>query len=176
MREILFKGKTEDGEWVEGYYEFGYDAGTEEPTHYMWVLNHTEKYGEMFIVIPETVGQYTGLTDTNCNMIFEGDIVKCRHNWRLQVYPNDGIDAEKYFFEQKIRGAYGKHKKEGYAAWMGDDYYYFRNYVIEYYAPNGGFRVRNGGQFHALTSSYMSNHSLEVVGNIHDNPELLKGE
>ena len=126
------------------------------------------------LVIPETVGQYTGLTDKNGTKIFEGDIVRCRHNWRLQVYPNDGIDAEKYFFEQKIRGAYGKYKHEPFDSWWEKEYFYFRNYAVEYYAPNGEFRVRNGGQFHALTSNYIINRDLEIIGNIHDNPELLK--
>ena len=56
-----------------------------------------------------------------------------------------------------------------------DRYFYYRNYAVEYYAKNGGYRARNGGQFHALTQSYIYNSDLEVIGNIHDNPELMKG-
>ena len=179
MREILFRAKeTFNGEWVEGYYEFGYDAETEEPTHYMWVLNHTEKYGDMFMVIPETIGQYTGLTDKNGKKIFEGDVVKCRHNWRWQVFPiykRGEMDEDEYFFKQKIRGAYGKTIDKENVFIPCESHYYFRNYAIEYFAKNGGFRVRNGGQFHALTRTYIFNRGLEVIGNIHDNPELLKG-
>ena len=134
MKEVLFRGKTEKGEWVEGYYEFGYDAGTEEPTHYMWVLNHTEKYGEMFIVIPETVGQYTGLTDKNGKKIFEGDIVT---GLFLHSRPVNGVTA-------------------------------FRD---------GSFGLlwdRAGAEtFTPFTS--MCNVEYEMIGNIHDNPELMEG-
>jgi uncharacterized phage protein (TIGR01671 family) len=186
MREILFRGQTRrngekvwiNGEkvpsnWVYGGICFGKGAFS---IIYDYMDEEKEKPIEKHVVYTETVGQYTGLTDKNGKKIFEGDIVKCRHNWRLQVYPNGQIpDVEKYFFEQKIRNAYGKYKVEN-PNWMGDDYYYFRNYVIEYYAPNGCFRVRNGGQFHNLTGSYIFNRYLEVIGNIHDNPELLKGE
>jgi uncharacterized phage protein (TIGR01671 family) len=181
MREILFRGKRNDnGEWIEGFLHI--KCFQEVPRDRYVIEYETEPTKEwkpkymVAEVIPKTVGQYTGLTDKNGKKIFEGDIVKCRHNWRLQVYPNGQIpDVEKYFFEQKIRNAYGKYKVEN-PNWMGDDYYYFRNYVIEYYAPNGCFRVRNGGQFHNLTGSYIFNRYLEVIGNIHDNPELLKGE
>ena len=127
----------------------------------------------MIEVIPETVGQYTGLTDKNGKKIFEGDILRGKHNWHNwnTSFGND----EKDFFEQKIRGAYGKHKSEEYAMFDKDRYFYFRNYAVEYFAKNGGYRVRNGGQFHALTQTYIYNRDLEVIGNIHDNPELLKG-
>lgn len=173
MREILFRGKRRDnGEWVEGFL-----FQTQEHTY----IAYAEQFDDdlflspinIFIeVIPETVGQCTGLTK-NGKKIFEGDILKGKHNWHNwnTSFGND----EKDFFEQKIRGAYGKHKIEEYAMFDKDRYFYFRNYAVEYYAKNGGYRVRNGGQIHALTQTYIYNRDIEVIGNIHDNPELLKG-
>ncbi len=138
MREILFRGKrTDNGEWVEGYYEFGYSSENEEPTHYMWVLNHTEKYGEIFIVIPETVGQYTGLTDRNGKKIFEGDIVKREYTLR-----------------------HGEIKKTR-ETQIG---------VVVYSNRDCGFQVEKKCNLRKPWDG----DTIEVIGNIHDNPELLR--
>ena len=135
MREILFGGKRVDnGEWVYGYYEF-YNG-----EHYINVQTDRFNSGgypirEFIKVIPETVGEYTGLTDKKGKRIFEGDIVV------LNVKGNNTICT---------------------VSWA-ETVAQFQLWQINTIPKTS-------------TALNLGNYDCEIIGNIHDTPELLKSE
>ena len=151
MRENmgLYRGKrTKDGVWSEGPLLFVEDKPA------IYDQNDTDisavwDYGEArlwgcYEVDPDTVGQYTGRTDKNGKKIFEGDIVR---------YVNPDEDAV------TGRVSYGEHSYSGtheigfYVAWQ---------------KPEWAMYLRDDLGF------WTNFREIEVIGNIHDNPDLIE--
>ena len=152
MREILFRGKSiEDGKWFIGQLLHFKSPVSEKELNVVvegceWDdSNEWFNIGRRAKVIPETVGQYTGLTDKNGNKIFEGDMIKPF---------DDEIDKMVVEFRhgQFLLCLYGE-----------------RGYMAEYGWEESG----NYGCFEEEPLSSYGD-EIEVIGNIHDNTELLK--
>lgn len=89
MREILFRGKHQIGanygKWVEGqlnilkdgtYSIICYEPEMEEIKCDSISVMHQENVLKRYSVVPETIGQFTGIYDCDGNRIFEGDIIE----------------------------------------------------------------------------------------------------
>ncbi len=136
----ICRGKRKDNdEWVEGVAIFADNKAfilNNAKVEFIKGFNENRLNFVLVEVIPETVGQCTGLEDKNGKLIFEGDIVS---------------DKESGLFG-KVISATTENGFDGMAGFMVDD-------------VDDGLQNYNGFWY-----------LVEVIGNIHDNPELLEVE
>lgn len=99
-REILFKAKRKDnGEWVEGYYiyhikrticPFGDSVKPEDEQHVIMQDGFSDwnmpRDTVVYEIDPDTLCQYTGLTDKNGNKIWENDICEMVYDGVVNTY------------------------------------------------------------------------------------------
>lgn len=155
MREILFRGKrVNNGEWIEGFY-----AHSGEKKYILIDNDIAVGYLAMKEVNPDTIGQYTGLTDKNGKKIFEGDIL------HFKAY----------------RGG-------GFVCPIGTDIYYRvlfghcnpdMNTLSEYvgfWALGKNYDEDDLYEYGNSINYLVDSHGAYVIGNIHDNPELLRSD
>ena len=139
MRVIKFRGqRTETKEWICGDLAHIYNripcimpewCMSSVPDDEEMKRNKEMLLGGFMEVIPETVGEFTGLHDKHGKEIYEGDILK------------EECELEDYF------------------------------HVVEW---GSGTFVLNENYRGDYSPIYLHYHEYEVVGNIHDNPELVK--
>ncbi len=159
MREILFRGKAVN--LHNGSKDFVYGQYVQNRDGKMIYSDTWEDGIQKHYVIEKTVGQYTGLTDRNGTKIYEGDILRyfvwgsyeCFAVVRIGEYEQDGSGDE--YPAIKICGVYAEVKR--YCPLIKED----GDYFPEYLKKSSLFEIGKD--------------VFELVGNIHDNPELLKG-
>lgn len=81
MREILFRGKRVDnGEWFYG--DILHNSNCVKIRENETDIDYIAR---SYQIIPETLGQYTGLKDVHNTRVFEGDIVKTKYGRLCEV-------------------------------------------------------------------------------------------
>ncbi len=141
-REILFRGLSNQGKgWLYGDVVRNVEGAVAIMPPYQMNMDNTCSQNE---INPDTIGQYTGLTDKEGNKIFEGDIVHLK---------GDGYGGSK----------------------VGKDYYR----VITFHEGSFCISIEDGVHHPVHTPIYehCDSHSIVnwvVIGNVTDNPELIK--
>lgn len=81
MREIKFRGLSLTGDWIYG--------NLDNQGNMVEIFNRDDGMFSKSIVMPKTVGQYTGLKDKDEKEIYEGDILQLPKGGIMYVEWND---------------------------------------------------------------------------------------
>lgn len=164
MREILFRGQTRkkgekvrlDGSPIDSNWVYGGIFPNNKGGDFA-IIYQQEPTIEKFTVYADTVGQYTGLLDKNGKRIFEGDILKCHDNPKdlvKVVFDEFGVvDTDT---ERPVDTVIGWH----YEVIPTDELSTVEPFCLSM----------------PLTKSYIEYCHMEVIGNIHDDSDLIKQE
>lgn len=155
MREIKFRGRKPNGEWVYGYYvgkdtiipfgEVNFDLGFIDTS-------------PCYEVIPDTIGQFTGLHDKNGKEIYEGDVLFVREWKNIAMGMFDYEEREQLSLEDC----------KGELLHESQRVVYFEEGSMcagDYYISTLWDKQDKRHQYPIF--------EVEVIGNIHDDPELL---
>lgn len=147
-RTIKFRGKEiKTGQWVYGLYTQGSFI---DPVNNTETVRHIIHSDMLYDVSENTVGQFTGLLDKNGKEIYEGDIVK---NKEIGSYGCEYIGVVKYY-ESDCK--------------FGIDITATYRFTKRLLFTEGECSFNDGHCTITYTNEYY------VIGNIYDNPELLK--
>lgn len=168
MREIIFRGKRLDnGEWVSGtMYQISRDLNP--------FIMVEDKHGCSYEVDEETVGQYTGLHDATK---WENLPEKEQQEF-LRIHKKEDWNGKKIFEGDIVKADNGKHSSVSVVK-FGEYYPKMFYDMLDIFCPSmlhlnaNGFYLESNK--HEDMILFKSRH-LVVIGNIHDNPELLKEE
>lgn len=141
MREIKFRGKrVNGGEWVKSM-TISHGTIKRKMSEVFFEINPGKWVG----IIPNTIGQFTGLKDKNRKEIYEGDLIKA---------PSGRIYAVIF------------------STWKHEEKREFPK-VIDLYEHTGWCISLDGVNPCDLLDSEVCQGS--IIGNVYDNPELMKG-
>ena len=163
MREIKFRGKSiKSGKWVHGSLVYKIISNKKIPL--IGNFFNGEFKGEE--VYPKSIGQYTGVDTSDGCPVYEGDIIEWQEG---KIYNfSYGTGVRKWDIEEAKKQAYTQRR------------------VIEFhdgkfwFYPHIPLRVINNENYIYAIKSYCSETSyitfnFKIIGNIHDNSDLLEG-